>query len=108
MKILTALLELSQTDRHAAARADSYNVTEQRRQDLNCRHLAAESQNSAVAVKCVCRTQTVKETILKVSGDDPLLALTGKKNWERIEIRKEDFCDKCSPVIPVTHVLADL
>jgi len=49
MKILTALLELSQTDRHGAARADSY-MTKQGRQDLNCRHLAAESQNSAVAV----------------------------------------------------------
>jgi hypothetical protein len=50
MKILTALLELSQTDRHGAARAESYNMTKQRRQGLKCRHLAAESQNPAVAV----------------------------------------------------------
>lgn len=50
MNILTALLELSPTDRHEAACADSYNMIKQRKQDRKCRHLAAESQNSDVAV----------------------------------------------------------
>jgi len=50
MKILTALLELSQTERRGAASAYSYDMTKQCRQDLNCGHLAAENQNSAVYV----------------------------------------------------------
>ena len=57
MKTLTALLQLSQTDRHGAARADYYYTTKERRQDLNCRHLAAENQNSVVAVNVSADTK---------------------------------------------------
>jgi len=53
-------------------------------------------------------TPSGKAEVLTVSGDDALLALTGKKYWRRTEVRKEDFCDKRSQVIPATHVLADL